>query len=117
MGAQNHKQDAVLIDEFARLYYAEVDRETDAVKLAELEAGIAKVLVDVRAAVEDWHSMQARMLNVAGGLESARAGVPDAELEEGRAFIAWFLNDHFTFLGCRDYELATVKGEDVLRIV
>src|SRR5437660_5595631 len=27
MGAHNHKQDAVLIDEFARLYYAEVDPE------------------------------------------------------------------------------------------
>ena len=27
MGAQNHKQDSVLIEEFARLYYAEVDPE------------------------------------------------------------------------------------------
>src|SRR5882762_3629405 len=27
MGAQNHKQDSVLIDEFARLYYAEADPE------------------------------------------------------------------------------------------
>jgi glutamate dehydrogenase len=97
--------------------HLEVDRQSDPAKLAELEAGIAKVLADARAAVEDWRAMQARMLNVAGGLDSARAGVQDAELEEGRAFIAWLLDDHFTFLGCRDYELATVKGEDVLRIV
>src|SRR6266436_5402987 len=27
MGAQNHKQDSVLIEEFARVYYAEVDPE------------------------------------------------------------------------------------------
>src|SRR2546421_12406662 len=27
MGAQNHRQDSVLIEEFARLYYAEVDPE------------------------------------------------------------------------------------------
>src|SRR5207302_3716132 len=79
--------------------HLEVDRQTDAAKLAELESGIAKVLADVRAAVKDWRAMQARMLNVAGSLESARAGVPDAELEEGRAFIAWLLNDHFTFPG------------------
>src|SRR5467141_3060487 len=90
--------------------HIEVERQTDPAKLVELEAGIARVLADARAAVEDWRAMQARMLNVAGGLDSARAGVPDAELEEGRAFIAWLLNDHFTFLGCRDYELATVKG-------
>ena len=71
----------------------------------------------VRAAVEDWKPMQARMADVIARLESARSGVPHEELEEGRAFLAWLLNHHFTFLGCRDYDIATVGGEDVLRIV
>jgi glutamate dehydrogenase len=97
--------------------HVEVDRQTDPAKLAELEAGIAKALGDVRAAVEDWKPMQARMLDVMSRVESARCGVPDAELAEGRAFLAWLLKDHFTFLGCRDYELASAGGEDVLRIV
>src|SRR5438445_1415881 len=97
--------------------HLEVDRQTDAAKLAELESGIAKVLADVRAAVKDWRAMQARMVDVLSGIESARSAVPHAELEEGRVFLAWLLNHHFTFLGCRDYELASVKGEDVLRIV
>jgi len=97
--------------------HIEVDRQTEAAKLAELEAGVAKVLHDVRAAVQDWKPMQARMLDVISRLESARSGVPHEELAEGRAFLAWLLNHHFTFLGCRDYEVATVKGDDVLRIV
>ncbi|MDQ5849199.1 MAG: NAD-glutamate dehydrogenase, partial [Pseudomonadota bacterium] len=97
--------------------HVEVDRQTDPKKLAELGAGIAKVLGDVRAAVEDWRAMQARMLDIIGRLESARPAIAHAELEEGRAFLAWLLNQHFTFLGCRDYELASVGGEDVLRIV
>jgi glutamate dehydrogenase len=97
--------------------HVEVDRQTDAAKLAALEAGIARVLADVRAAVEDWKPMRARMVDVMSGLEPARRAVPQAELEEGRAFLAWLLKDHFTFLGCRDYEIATVGGEDVLRIV
>ena len=97
--------------------HLEVDRQTDPAKLAELEAGVAKVLADVRAAVEDWKPMQARMLDVLSRVESARAGVPQAELEEGRAFLAWLIKDHFTFLGCRDYEIAAAGGEDVLRIV
>src|SRR5688572_6522961 len=37
--------------------HVEVDRQTDPAKLAELEAGVAKVLADVRAAVEDWRAM------------------------------------------------------------
>ena len=97
--------------------HLEVDRQTDPAKLAELEAGLTKVLVDVRAAVEDWKPMQGRMREALSRLESARSGVPPAELEEGRAFLAWLLDDNFTFLGCRDYEIATAQGEDVLRIV
>src|SRR5438046_3641847 len=38
--------------------HLEVDRQTDAAKLAELESGIAKALGDVRAAVKDWRAMQ-----------------------------------------------------------
>src|SRR3989442_1412706 len=52
--------------------HVEVHRQTDPAKLAELEAGIAKVLADVRAAVEDWRAMQARLLNVSSRLQSAR---------------------------------------------
>src|SRR5438874_9986222 len=97
--------------------HVEVDRQTDPARLAALEVGIAKVLADVRAAVEDWRAMQARMVDVLSRVESARSGVPDTELGEGRAFLAWLLNHHFTFLGCRDYTLEKNGGEDVLRIV
>ena len=97
--------------------HLEVDRQTDPAKLAELEAGIAKALADVRASVEDWKPMRERMTDVMGRLESARSGVPPAELDEGRAFLAWLLKDNFTFLGCREYEIATTRGEDVLHIV
>src|SRR5688500_18216146 len=97
--------------------HVEVDRQTDAAKLAALEAGIAKVLADVRAAVEDWRPMQARMQELVRDLEAAPPRLPAAELEEGRAFLAWLLEHHFTFLGCRDYVLESAGGEDVLRIV
>jgi glutamate dehydrogenase len=97
--------------------HVQVDRQTDAAKLAALEAGIAKVLADVRGAVEDWRPMQARMQHIVKHLEAAPPRLPAAELEEGRAFLAWLLEHHFTFLGCRDYVLESVGGEDVLRIV
>src|SRR5437879_7503151 len=90
--------------------HIEVERQTDPARLAELEAGIARVLADVRAAVEDWKPMQARMAEIVKRLSPDR-------YDEERAFLAWLLEDHFTFLGCRGYELDTVDGEDVLRIV
>jgi len=97
--------------------HLEVDRRTDPAKLAELEAGLAKVVGDVRAAVQDWGAMKGRMADVLAKLDEARNGVDRAELEEGRAYLDWLMNDHFTFLGCRDYVLERAESQDVLRIV
>jgi glutamate dehydrogenase len=97
--------------------HVEVDRQTDPGKLAELETGIARALADVRAAVADWKPMQERMREVIRRLDAARSGVSRDELGEGRAFLEWLLDHHFTFLGCRDYLIANRAGEDVLDIV
>src|SRR3954468_8997850 len=97
--------------------HVEVDRRTDPAKLAELEAGLARVLGDVRAAVLDFGAMKKRMAEVLSRLDEARSALPQPELEEGRAYLDWLINDHFTFLGCRDYVLERAGGEDVLRIV
>jgi glutamate dehydrogenase len=97
--------------------HVEVDRQTEPAKLAELEAGIGRVLADVRAAVADWKPMQERMREVIHRVDSARSGVAQEELEEGRAFLEWALDHHFTFLGCRDYLIVSRNGEDVLEIV
>src|SRR3954468_2225001 len=97
--------------------HVEVDRRTDPAKLAELEAGLARVLGDVRAAVLDFGAMKKRMAEVLSRLDEARSALPQPELEEGRAYLDWLINDHFTFLGCRDYLLERAGGEDVLRIV
>ena len=35
-------------------------------------------------------------------LDEARSALPQPELAEGRAYLDWLMNDHFTFLGCRD---------------
>src|SRR3954466_4434752 len=97
--------------------HLEVDRRTDPAKLAELEAGLARVLGDVRAAVLDFGAMKKRMAEVLARLDEARSAVSQPELEEGRAYLDWLIHDHFTFLGCRDYVLERAGGEDVLRIV
>src|SRR5262245_15259590 len=51
--------------------HVEVDRQTSPAKLAELEAGIVRVLADVRAAVEDWRAMKERMAQVLAELDPA----------------------------------------------
>ena len=97
--------------------HVEVDRESDPDALEALAAALASVLGDVRAAVEDWSAMREAALGVAQEM----AQRPPAGLEEQAGdverLLRWLAADNFTFLGCREYALDVVDGEDVLRPV
>jgi glutamate dehydrogenase len=87
--------------------HAEVERQADPDRLSVLQAGVELVLEEVRAAVEDWGLMRSRAQDLAAELDTVPPGVDPHELEESRAFLRWLSRDHFTFLGYREYELAT----------
>ena len=102
---------------FESLVHVEVDRQTDPVKLKALGDGILAVLADVRAAVQDWQKMRERITEIVSELANPPISLPKEEVEEGKAFLDWVREGHFTLLGFRDYELATQDGTDVLRVV
>jgi len=99
------------------LIHVEVDRETDPARMKELGQGILAVLADVRSAFEDWNAMRARMESIVKELDPPPTFLDKEETTEIRGFLAWAADHHFTFLGCRDYDLENVNGEDQLRIV
>jgi glutamate dehydrogenase len=71
-------------------------------RLAEIAAGVAAVLSDVRAAVEDWPDMRERCRGVIAELETRPPMLPVAEIAEGLEFLRWLDDDHFTYLGYRE---------------
>ncbi|MDY7528655.1 MULTISPECIES: NAD-glutamate dehydrogenase [unclassified Cryobacterium] len=81
-----------------------------------LAEGIARVLHDVRAAVDDWPAMRSKSVQIADALGKLphAEGIPD--LAQARDLLHWLDQDNFTFLGYREYDLETVDGEDVLSI-
>ncbi|MCP5143661.1 MAG: NAD-glutamate dehydrogenase [Gammaproteobacteria bacterium] len=95
----------------------EISRETDAPVLADLKVSIETTLRDVSFAVNDWQAMLGRMQAVIADINAAPPPVDADELAEGVTFLEWLTAGHFTFLGCRDYELVQENGDDVLRIV
>ena len=97
--------------------HVEVDRQTEPEVLEHLRECIEKVLVDIRAAVEDWPRMREKTRSIASGLEEEAPPVEEGELAEARAFLEWIADDNFTFLGYRDYDLLAQNGEDQLRSV
>ncbi|MDT0381649.1 NAD-glutamate dehydrogenase [Streptomyces sp. DSM 42041] len=89
--------------------HVEIDRETDREDLQEIRESLLSVLSDVREAVEDWTKMRDAALRIADELtdEATPDDLREGELEEARELLRWLADDHFTFLGYREYELET----------
>lgn len=83
--------------------HVEIDEQPTAAARDEVLHGIAGVLADVRASVEDWMAMRRKIAAILKELEPTPRGVPKDEGEEARAFLNWLDNNHFTYLGYREY--------------
>ena len=96
--------------------HVEMDRETDRADLKQITADLLRVLSDAREAVEDWGKMREAAIRLAEGLpdESIPADLPGPQVEEARELLRWLADDHFTFLGYREYQL---RDDDSLAAV
>ena len=94
--------------------HLEVDRETTPAVLEEITAELERVLADVRAACMDWPEMRGRAREICAELESNPPPLDAEIVAESRELLEWMAEDHFTFLGYREYEL--VQGEEADRL-
>jgi glutamate dehydrogenase len=97
--------------------HVEVDRITDQERLDALAADVARVLGDVRMAFEDWKKMQDQVEAILADIERNPPPLAADELAEGKAFLRWLADSHFTFLGYRCHDLVSVEGTDALKII
>jgi glutamate dehydrogenase len=88
------------------------DRETDPASLKLLHHEISKVLRDVRVAVRDWEQMRDRMRETRELLKNGPKGVDPLLRDESQALLDWMVDQHFTFLGYREYKLRK-KGKRI----
>lgn len=93
--------------------HVEIARVPEGEDLAAMVERIHHVLRDVREATEDWPRTRGRMLEI---VEELRAdpppGIDAEEVRQAGELLTWLSDDHFTFLGYREYELT---GDDHLR--
>ena len=94
--------------------HAEIDR-VDEATLKKLQAAAEGALTDVHAAVGDWKAMHDKMLAIADALPTERDSLSPGEIAEGQAFLRWAADNHFTFLGYREYDVVAEKGDELLK--
>jgi glutamate dehydrogenase len=92
----------------------EVDRITDPQRLQEVQDRIHAMLDDVRCATTDWMEMRRRARVLASELETHAPGLPSSEVIETKELLEWMEDNHFTFLGYREYRLRRGRHQDLL---
>jgi glutamate dehydrogenase len=93
--------------------HIEVNQQTAPEVLRGIHADLVNVLGDVRAAVNDWPRMRRRIAETLDDLDSVPPPLEPAQVEEARAFLRWIADNHFTFLGYREYAIASTKNSRI----
>lgn len=94
--------------------HIEIDVETNNDDLSDIENNVRRVLRDVRASVEDWQAMRARAEEVAANVVAESPEDLRHESTEAQRLLTWLADNHFTFLGYREYDLIGDSGEEKL---
>ena len=81
-----------------------------------LAAGLSSILEDVRLAVEDWPAMRQKCRDLIAELVQNPPQVAMGEAQETLAFLRWVDDDHFTYLGYREYSFSGKGTQAVAKI-
>ena len=109
-------------DESESLIHIQLNRRLAPSTLESLQKFLDEVLTSVMRATADWRPMLARMKETVEEIEEATKSIlkdksfPEASLNEVKQFLEYLADNHFTFLGYREYDFAdggrTVIGKD-----
>ena len=95
----------------------QIDRRTSKAALQEIEGRLLAAYRDVHRAVGDWKAMEASAQEAEALLPEWARTIDDDWLEESRAFMHWLLDEHFIFLGVRDYRVVRGRKGYELQLV
>ncbi|HEY0470612.1 MAG TPA: NAD-glutamate dehydrogenase domain-containing protein, partial [Kribbella sp.] len=94
--------------------HLEIER-IPAARHRDLEKALQRVLNDVREAVEDWPKMHEKAVAIAEDLDASKLPISATDVEDARELLEWLADEHFTFLGYREYAFTMQGDQGVLR--
>jgi glutamate dehydrogenase len=109
---ERREGDGFIRESFVHIHLGKLGQEAES---QEVHRELLGVLGDVRTAVLDWRPMQSRLQRAMAEYQKNPPPLPVEELIESSAFLEWLLDNHFTFLGMREYEFVGGAGEGELK--
>jgi len=97
--------------------HVEIDRLPEGDDPEDIVENIQRVLRDVREAVEDWGKMHAQVEAVVADLRTDPPPLDREEVRQAAELLEWLADEHFTFLGYKEYKLEERDGDEYLRAV
>ena len=101
---------AVLRESWMHLEILPPPGDTDTDLTARLSEGLTHVLRQVEDAVQDWSRMRGKAEETIDRLRQNPPAVFEGEVQSATELLEWLVDNHFTFLGYREYTLE--KGSD-----
>ncbi len=95
------------------MMHIEIDRQT-AADFADIAAVIETSLHDVRVCVQDWQAMRDAMSRASEEMATRPLPVNGVARAEAQDFLRWAADNHFTFLGYREYRVVDEAGKRML---
>ncbi|WP_371189241.1 NAD-glutamate dehydrogenase [Thalassotalea maritima] len=93
------------------VFFVEIDRLSSQKQIDELTAELTSVYQDVRLTVDDWQPLTDKFKEAISHLTQAKPFIDDIEYNESKEFLEWLLDNNFTFMGYRYYQVNQVKGD------
>jgi len=83
----------------------ELDRRLAPAELAALEDGVRRVLAEIARVVAHFDKLRDSIERMVAFAKAAGARYDADDIEDAEAFLHWLLDEHFVFLGYREYEI------------
>ena len=93
------------------VFFIEIDRQNDTKVIKNIEKELHTVVDEIAATVRDWQPMKKRLEDVIASIKKAKLPCSKAEQNDSIAFLEWMLEDNFTLLGYRSYDITALKGD------
>lgn len=96
------------------VFFIEIDRQSEQHVLDNIASELHSVVNDIDITVNDWQSMQNRLSEVINDTKKAKVPCSKKEQADSLGFLEWLLDNNFTLLGYRSYDVKTLSGDTAL---